>query len=304
MSSLRYNLHDMVNYCRGFQLSLTPKVRIKSMRFGDYDSIHKGEGFDFEDLREYAPGDSLRKVHTPSSSRYQKLMVVQRKETREVRVLVILDLSRSMYIRENLESALAMFFMTSLSAIKLHMPVGLVAFADDFELEVWPRLGDGHFYRIVDLLTETVQGRLDPEKEAFTHEKKISGIIDYWHKFLPGGSTIFVVSDFLGENNACKAVIEEELYKFRVLPVVIQDDLQYSFPVFPRSGSFVEFLDVEEEAVKQKWINKRQSLKIKAVHETRFEALTQWFVKKNFRYVHLESFNLAQIYQRLEAVLV
>src|SRR3989338_3626235 len=112
-------LEDIIDECRVFDLSLRPQGKVQSLRFGDWDSLYRGEGFDFEDLREYELGDTMRRVHTPSSLRLGKLMTVQRRELREIRTLFILDLSNSMRLRENMDVAFGVFGLTALASLDL-----------------------------------------------------------------------------------------------------------------------------------------------------------------------------------------
>jgi uncharacterized protein (DUF58 family) len=121
---------------------------------GNYRSIFKGKGLEFEDVREYQLGDDIRRIDWNVSARSQeKLFTKNFREERELTVLLIVDISASSRFShtEQFKSELIaeVAALLAFSAIKNHDKVGLILFSNEIELYLQPKKGVRHVLRVI-----------------------------------------------------------------------------------------------------------------------------------------------------------
>jgi len=162
---------------------------------GEYSSVFKGRGMEFDEVREYMPGDEVRSIDWNVTARMGHPYVKRFVEERELTILFLVDLSASGSFgsgrQTKNEVAAELCALLSFAAIKNNDKVGLIIFTDDIELFVPAAKGVSHVLRIVrDLLN------FKP-RQAKTN---IAGALDYLGRVTTKRSVVFLVSDFLGEN--------------------------------------------------------------------------------------------------------
>lgn len=120
---------------------------------GQYHSVFKGQGIEFDEVREYNDGDDVRQIDWNVTARTGRLHVKKYIEERELTVMILLDVSGSQFFgtRGRLKSQLAaeITALLGLSAIRNHDKVGLIAFSDQVELFLPPRKGRRHVLRVI-----------------------------------------------------------------------------------------------------------------------------------------------------------
>jgi uncharacterized protein (DUF58 family) len=135
------------------------RIQIKTTRFaedilaGDYHSAFKGKGMEFEEVREYQPGDDVRSIDWNVTARighpYSKIF----REERELTVMLVVDVSASClfgsgnYSKNNLLAEIG--GVIAFSAIKNHDKVGLILFSDQVELYLPPKNATVHVLRVI-----------------------------------------------------------------------------------------------------------------------------------------------------------
>ncbi|MEX0877830.1 MAG: DUF58 domain-containing protein [Candidatus Spechtbacterales bacterium] len=271
----------------------------KSTRYGDWDSDYLGEGFDFEEFREFRPGDNPRRIHAVMSSRMGKDMVIRYREPREARLLIVLDITPSMFLRDKFRMAYAAMSMVFISASDIHMPVALWAVANDYELEATFPFTNEHMYFFEDI----VSGKVEASDSYFCVERSGELSLDNWREALPGGSFVFVVSDFLGKKDNFQTLLDDELGDYYVIPVVVQDDQEYTFPEINSRGVSITFGDAEGLESETLWVDKKTSADVRDTHEKRFTDLRELFREKYLSYAHLKVFDLKNINSSIEDAL-
>ena len=271
----------------------------KSTRYGDWDSDYLGEGFDFEEFREFRPGDNPRRIHAVMSSRMGKDMVIRYREPREARLLIVMDITPSMFLRDKFKIAYAAMSMIFISASDIHMPVALWAVADNYELEATFPFTNEHMYFFEDI----VSANAEASDSYFCVERSEELSLDNWRAALPGGSFVFIVSDFLGEKDNLQALLDDELGDYHVIPIVVQDDQEYTFPKINSRGANIAFGDIEGSEPEILWIDEKTSVSIRDVHEKRFLDLEELFREKYLSYAHLRVFDLKNINSSIEGAL-
>ena len=127
---------------------------------GQCDSIFKGRGMDFVDVREYCPGDDVRRIDWNVSARLRKTYIKRLVEERELTVLLIVDLSASGHFGTSgitkRELAAELAGTLAMSAIRNNDRVGLILFTGEVEHYLPPRKTRQHVQRLLrDLLTHT-----------------------------------------------------------------------------------------------------------------------------------------------------
>jgi len=164
---------------------------VTSVLAGDYHSVFKGQGLEFEQVREYEPGDDVRTIDWNVTARMNRPFVKQYVEERELTVLFLVDVSASAYFgtAHQLKRELATEFCAAMafSALRNNDRVGLLLFTDQVEKVIGPRKGRQHVLRLIrDLLFFEPTGR----------GTDVGAALDYAGKMLTRRSTLFLVSDF------------------------------------------------------------------------------------------------------------
>ncbi|HVR30362.1 MAG TPA: DUF58 domain-containing protein [Thermoanaerobaculia bacterium] len=120
---------------------------------GEYESAFKGRGMEFEQVREYQPGDDLRHVDWNVTARMDHPYVKQHREERELTVMLLVDTSSSTDFgtADKLKSEVAaeVAALLAYTATRSHDRVGLIAFSDHVELYIPPKKGRGHVWRVI-----------------------------------------------------------------------------------------------------------------------------------------------------------
>ncbi len=161
---------------------------------GEYASVFKGRGMEFDEVREYQPGDEVRSIDWNVTARMGHPYVKRFVEERELTVMFLVDLSASGSFgstkRIKNEVAAELCALVAFSAIKNNDKVGLIVFTDEIEMFVPPGKGSSHVLRLIEnLLTfEPKQSKTD-----------IAGALEYMGKTMKKKSVVFLVSDFMGE---------------------------------------------------------------------------------------------------------
>lgn len=197
---------------------------------GHYHSAFKGQGMEFEEVREYQPGDEIRRIDWNVTARQGRPFVKRFREERELTVVLLVDISGSQEFgtTSQLKRDLAAEIGATLafSAIKNNDKVGLIGFSDRIERYVKPEKGPRHVLRVIrDLLTMKAQGR----------GTDIAGALDYLNRVVRRRAVVFVVSDFLSKEFDRSLRIARRRHD--VIPIAVSDPREMEFPK-------VRFIDV------------------------------------------------------------
>ncbi len=164
---------------------------------GQYRSAFRGAGMEFEEVREYAPGDDVSAIDWKVTARMGRPFVKRFREERERTVLLAVDVSRSMTFGAGgpplAETAAETAVVLAVSGIASRDRVGLLLFSDRVERFLPPGKGPAQAFRVAAALAETrPQGRgTDPGPALALAATTLT------HR-----SILFVLSDFLAEGFA------------------------------------------------------------------------------------------------------
>jgi len=175
-------------------LQITTRKVINDVLAGEYESVFKGRGMEFDEVREYMPGDDIRTIDWNVTARTGHPYVKRFVEERELTVIFLVDLSASGAFGsvEKLKNEVAAEFcaLLAFSAVKNNDKVGLVVFTDQVEMFIPPKKGTTHVLRVIRELLNF------KPRQAKTD---IVGALDYLGKVTTKRSVVFLVSDFQAE---------------------------------------------------------------------------------------------------------
>jgi uncharacterized protein (DUF58 family) len=172
-------------------IELRTRGLVNSIFSGEYQSVFRGQGMEFAEVREYQPGDDVRNIDWNVTARVGHPYVKKHVEERELSVLLMVDLSGSEQFgtreRFKAERAAELAAVLALSAVRNNDRVGLLIFTDQIEHVVPPKKGKRHVLRIIrDVLAFKPSGR----------GTDMANALDYAGRLLRHRSVVFVLSDF------------------------------------------------------------------------------------------------------------
>ncbi len=205
------------------------KIHIKSSRTvntmmaGQYRSVFRGSGMEFEEVREYSPGDEIKSIDWKVSARLGKPFIKLYREERESIVMLLIDMSASLHFGTfsgtKLEKAAEVASVLAFSAIKNNDKVGIIFFTDRVEKYIPPKKGQGHIWRII--------------KEIFTFEPEgkgtdIGAAIDFLATVSRKKTLCFIISDFLADSYLKNLKTAGQRHEF--IGIVLQDKGDFRLP--------------------------------------------------------------------------
>ena len=173
-------------------IEITTTKTVNDALAGEYITHFKGRGVEFDEVREYQPGDDVRTIDWNVTARTGRPYVKRYVEERELTVLLVVDLSPSGAFgsveKTKNEVAAELCALLAFAAIKNNDRVGLIIFTDRVELFIPPFKGATHVLRIIrELLT------FRPPRGRRTD---VAGALDYLGRVYPKRAVVFLVSDF------------------------------------------------------------------------------------------------------------
>ena len=211
------------------QLRAVRKIQIRTSHLvsdlfaGQYQSVFKGRGMEFAEVRQYQPGDDVRTIDWNVTARTGIVHTKRFAEERELTVMLLVDASASTVFGSGtqLKSALAaeLAAVFAFSAITNNDKVGLLIFTDQIELAVPPRKGTRHVLRVIrEVLSTTPKGR----------GTDIPAALEYLGQTAKRRCVVFVVSDFLDPR--CKTALRIARRRHDVIGVVLDDPREMELP--------------------------------------------------------------------------
>ncbi|MBN1507567.1 MAG: DUF58 domain-containing protein [Sedimentisphaerales bacterium] len=223
---------DLIKRIR--QIQIYSSRAVNASFAGQYESVFKGRGMQFDEVREYTPGDDIRAIDWNVTARTGKPFIKRFVEEREMTVLFAVDLSASGEFGtvDKMKNDLAAEFCAVLAfaAAKNNDKVGLLIFTDRIELFIPPKKGSRHVLRLI------------RELLAFQMPKRKTDIplaLDYVARVLRRRATVFVVSDFI--EAAFKKPLSLLNKRHDVIAVPVRDRVEIAMP----SVGLIEVQDAE-----------------------------------------------------------
>jgi uncharacterized protein (DUF58 family) len=186
---------------------------------GQYRSVFKGRGMNFEEVREYAPGDEVRTIDWNVTARFGEMhgnaFVKKFTEERELTVVLVVDVSASGRFGgvelSKRELAAEVASVLAFSATRNNDKVGLLLFSDHVELFIPPKKGRPHALRIIrEILFFEPQGR----------GTKPGPALDYLNRVVTKRSVVFMISDFQTEDFSRQLAVTSRRHDLVAIPIV------------------------------------------------------------------------------------
>ena len=173
------------------QIQVRTKRLVSSALAGAYRSSFRGTGIEFEDLREYQPGDDTRDIDWKVTARTGEAFIKTYVEDRQLVLMFLVDASHSMDFgsgeRTKREVAAELCALLAYVAMSQEDQVGLCAFADEPGLHLEPRKGGSHVQRVVrEVIAAPPGGK----------STSLAAVLEHQMRVLRRRSMVFVVSDF------------------------------------------------------------------------------------------------------------
>ncbi len=190
---------------------------------GEYRSVFKGRGMEFDEVREYQPGDDIRTIDWNVTARTGSAHVKRYVEEREMTAVLLVDLSLSGRFGSThqlkVDLATEISAVLAFSAIKNNDKIGLLVFTDHVEKYIPAKKGKPHVLRVIrELLSfQPVAGGTD-----------LAGALEFLNKVLKRKAVIFLVSDFIDRDFERDLALTRSRHD--LIPVRISDPRESSLP--------------------------------------------------------------------------
>jgi len=203
------------------RIELRTRRMVNDSFAGEYHSVFKGRGMEFDEVRPYQPGDEIRTIDWNVTARTGTPYVKRYVEERELTVMLVVDMSASEDFgsvnRFKREVAAEITAVLSFAATTNNDKVGLLIFTDRIELFIPPRKGRKHVLRLVrELLAFAPKGKGTDIKLA----------LDTVNQILKRRSILFLVSDFIADPQTYRTELDMTNKRHDVIAVDLSDPLE------------------------------------------------------------------------------
>lgn len=190
---------------------------------GEYHSVFKGRGMEFDEVREYDAQDDIRDIDWNVTARMGSPYTKKFVEERELTVMFLVDLSSSgqygTHAKTKSETIAEICALLAFSAIKNNDRIGLIIFTDRVEKYIPPKKGRLHVLRVVrEILSFNPKGK----------KTDLTSALKMLNDVVTKRSTVFLISDFIAQNY--EKLLKVAHKKHDVIAVVVEDSTEKDFP--------------------------------------------------------------------------
>ncbi|TAF34089.1 MAG: DUF58 domain-containing protein [Cytophagales bacterium] len=231
---------DLISKLRKYEIQIRKAVNAQMQ--GDFHSVFKGSGLEFDDIRQYQYGDDVRTVNWNVSAKGDGAYVNTFKEEKEQNVFFVVDVSASQEIgvagAQKIDIAKEVAGVLMLSAAKEQSSVGLLCYSDRKECYIRPGKGVKHAYQLLNAVFD-----LKPA----SRQTNLADALGLCLNMLKRKSLVVLLSDFIDENfeRTLKAIAK----RHDLVVVHLSDRRETLMP----SMGIVPLLD--KESGQMLWIN-------------------------------------------------
>ena len=175
------------------QIEIRTNRLVSETLAGQYHSVFKGQGMNFDEVREYQPGDDVRAIDWNVTARMNHPFVKKFVEERELTLMLVVDAGGSglfgSHAQSKRELAAEIASVLAFSAIRNNDKVGLILFTDEVERFIPPRKGRRHVLRVI--------------REVLFFEPRhrgtdLNAALEFLLRVTPHRAIAVVISDFIG----------------------------------------------------------------------------------------------------------
>jgi len=205
------------------KIHIRSRRRVNTMMAGQYRSVFRGSGMEFEEVREYTSGDEVKNIDWKVSARMGRPFVKLFKEEREMVVMLMVDISGSGLFgttgRTKRETAAEIASIIAFNAIRNNDKVGLILFSDRVEKYIPPRKGSSQIWQVI--------------KEIYTFTPRHSGTcireaVSFLSRVTKKRTVSFLISDFLDSGFEKQMLIASKRHE--LIAVFLSDPNDFHLP--------------------------------------------------------------------------
>ncbi|MCE2456978.1 MAG: DUF58 domain-containing protein [Dehalococcoidia bacterium] len=207
------------------RIEITAKHLVVDVFAGEYQSVFKGRGMEFEEVRPYFPGDDVRRIDWNVTARMASPFIRHYQEERELTVMLLADASGSSEFGTTggfkRELAAELAAVLSFAATTNNDRIGLMVFTDQLELVVPPRKGRRHVLRMVrDLLV------FQPEGTG----TDIGMALNSMNLMQKQRCIVFLISDFIAPLESYRRALAATSRRHDVVAIDLHDPVEWEIP--------------------------------------------------------------------------
>lgn len=284
--------NQLLTEVRRRPVTFIPGKKSLSRMPGDWSSPFSGKGYEPVGYRDYALGDDPRRINLVASARRGRPTIVERIALREFNIMIVADDSASMRVRRKWDVQIAAVLLLLYSAWKAETTFGIAVWTGTGVKSFGLGLGSRHFYRLQRMLWAM---------QAGGGAGLVKGSGRSLSRCLPANSMMLFCSDFLDEhgNAVCVRDFSHPIRRYDFVPIIIQDELEYSFPAIPMRTA-VPLRNPETGVERDTWLSPAVAASIRAAHEHRFRQLTDSFIERDARAIHLDTADVSTMSRRID----
>jgi uncharacterized protein (DUF58 family) len=260
-------------------LEVATARKMRTLRVGPFTSRLRGEGFDFDQLQPYRPGDDVRRIDWNVTARLDAPFVRQTHAERELSMMIAVDVSRSMELGTSHHSKReAMMFVTAsllFSALSNQVNTGFLAFANRVIVSRPPRRTRGAAWAVLEQCWSA----------AGTGQTAIVPMVRHLARSLKRMSIVFLVSDFITDEDLFGSPDLAMLAtRHDVVAVIPEDPFEHDLPV---GSGYVTMRDLESGRRAAVDLGERSRRLYAAQARRRRESLAHAFYRAGIEHVFI-----------------
>ena len=216
------------------RIEIRTRRSVNDVFAGRYHSVFKGQGMEFQEVREYVPGDEIRSIDWNVTARTGTPHVKKFTEERELTVMLLVDISASnrfgstAQLKRDLAAEVAA--VLAFSAIANHDRVGLILFSDRVEKHVPPAKGATHVLRVISEILNA---------KPVSPQTDLEPALRFLNQVVRRRSVAFLISDFIAP--PCEHLLRVTARRHDLVSLVIGDRRESALPAV----GLVDFADAE-----------------------------------------------------------
>jgi uncharacterized protein (DUF58 family) len=207
------------------KIEIVTERLVRDRMAGQYQSVFKGRGISFSEVRHYTPGDDIRLIDWNVTARMNDVYIKLFAEEREMTVLLLVDMSGSGRYgsrgREKRDLTAELAAVLAFSAIRNNDRVGLIIFTDQVERFVPPKKGKRHVLRVV---SEILSWKAKSRRTA------LGTGLEFLGRVARRKAVAFLISDFLAPVADYERALRITSRRHDLIPVSVADPLEEALP--------------------------------------------------------------------------
>jgi uncharacterized protein (DUF58 family) len=220
------------------RIQIVANRSVDDLLAGQYRSVFRGRGIEFDEVREYQPGDEIRTIDWNVTARAGTPYIKRFCEDRELTVMFLLDVSASGAFgtgpRSKLDVMVEMVALLMFSALKNNDKVGLLLFADEVRNYFPPRKGKANVLRLIREMVSL---------EPVPRETSLDAALQFLNRVQKRRSVVFLISDF--QTEASRQALAVSNGRHDLVGITVSDPRERELP----DVGFINFRDAETGAI-------------------------------------------------------